>query len=138
TEFSYSYLNEIYDIACKYQHQLNSQISIRPVLHYIIQNAVAKGHKTYDFKRREVIPSIIMEYSLSNSAWEFGILWSKYRLDYDDIDNLDDYETLNSDIKFMIRWTYNFSKNARLQFSISHVPEIEGFGGGNLHYMMFF
>ena len=138
TEYSYSYLNEIYDIACKYQHQLNSEISIRPVLHYIIQNAVANGYKTYDFKRRELIPSIIMEYTLSNSVWEFGFLCSRYRLDYDDIDNLDDYETLNSDIKFMIRWTYNFSKNARLQFSLSHVPEIEGFGGGNLHYMMFF
>lgn len=79
-----------------------------------------------------------MEYTKSNNAWEFGFLWSKYRLDYDDINNLDDYETLNSDIKFMIRWTYNFSKNARLQFSLSHVPEIDGFGGGNLHYMMFF
>jgi hypothetical protein len=138
SEFSYYYLNEIYDLACKYNHPLNDKFLIKPVLHYILQNSKANGLRSYNFSRKEIIPMVLLEYERERTIWEVGLMRSAYDLELDDINDTLNYTRTNSTTKFMIRWTHKFNRNSKLQFSLSHVPDIEGYGGGNLNFMLFF
>ncbi|MCK4696138.1 MAG: hypothetical protein KAT74_10265, partial [Candidatus Cloacimonetes bacterium] len=77
-------------------------------------------------------------YSLSKSEWEIGYMISNFDFNYDDIIAENNYEKNCYEEKVQISWTYNINKNTRLLLSLSHVPSIDGFGGANLHYIMFF
>jgi hypothetical protein len=135
---SYSYLNEIFNNTIKFRYFLNEKINIKPEFHFILQNSHAHGYKKYDFTRLEFIPGLFLNYSLSKSEWEIGYMISNFDFNYDDIIAENNYEKNCYEEKVQISWTYNINKNTRLLLSLSHVPSIDGFGGANLHYIMFF
>ncbi len=137
-ESNYSYLNEIDDIALKIHHRFNDKFALRPVIHYVIQNAAASGLRNYDFKRWELISAFYLEYFIKKTMLETGLLGTTFNSELDDMIDLKDYDYANNDLKFFFSWTYNFTKRTRLKFSVSHVFDIHGFGGGNLQYMMVF
>jgi len=135
---NYSYLNEINDITLKYYHKPNDKFAVRPVIHYVIQNSKADGIRNYDFERREFISAFYLEYYLKRTILETGLSGTTFTSELDDSNNIEDYNFQNDDLKFFFSWTYNFSEKTRLKFSLSHVFEVHGFGGGNLQYMMVF
>jgi|GEM_PF-6872117 len=138
SENDYSYKNVINDFSLQLSCLIDNNIAIRPVLHYVFQEATAKGIRNYDFKRKEIMPAVFCEYNLKNTIWEAGLLGTVYKADMDDIIFENDYFYRNDDLKFYLCWIYNFSKNTKLKFSLSHVFAVHGFGGGNLQYMMRF
>jgi len=134
----YSYLHEIYEFAGKYQQPFSKQLILSSSLHYIVQNSAAEGLRDYNFTRREIIPTIILKYSRVSNTWELGIIRSSYRYELEDVNDPLSYNNSNSTLKIMLRWAHLFNQNTKLQFSLSHVPYLEGYGGGNLDFMIFF
>ena len=132
----YDYRDYIYDFAVKYYHQLHKTLIIKGFLHFVRQEAEAEGQRNYDFKRNEILPKLILQFSEGRSLWEIGYIRSSYKLNLDDALGTSSYSRSNSFQTLMIRWTYMISDFARLQFSLSHVPDFDGFGGGNLNFLL--
>jgi hypothetical protein len=135
---NYKYRDRITDLALKYNHHLHENLTLRGVVHFVKQEAVANGMREYDFSRTELLPMIMFQFARKNSLWEIAYLRSSYDLTLNDEIEILSYNREKTFQKFMLRWTYNFNAAARLQFSLSHVPNIEGYGGGNLNFMLFY
>ena len=134
----YSYLNEINDCAFKSIFRITNKNRIRLESHYIIQNSNCCGFKNFKYKRRELLPAFFYEYILKKNTWEVGLMGAMYNWDYDAKNSLENYDQNDFVDKVKLGWTYNFNQKANLQISISHVISINGFGGGNVQYLMFF
>lgn len=134
----YEYKDHIYDLALKYNHLCHPDLMLKTALHIIGQQAEAEGQRDYNFKRNELIPSIILEFRGENTFWEFGYIRNSYELNLDDNMGSSSYRRERSFQTLMIRWTYNFNAFARLQFSMSHVPDIEGAGAGNVNFLLLY
>lgn len=135
---NYKYRDKITNISIKYYHRLRENLLIKGILHYVQQESNAEGSKNYHFNRQEILPMFLLQYKKNATSWEIGYLRTDYELELDN--NLADssYQQSKNTQKYILRWTYNFSKFARLQFSVSHVPNIEGYGGGNLNLMILY
>jgi hypothetical protein len=61
-----------------------------------------------------------------------GYLATPYEWDYVSRDGTAPYNAASSVDKLTLAWTFVFSENARALLSLSHEPEVNRFGGGNL------
>ena len=74
----------------------------------------------------------------SAHALEAGFLFSIFNWDYVSYAGRDNYDRKDNSTKLMLGYQYQFDNNAIILFSLSHEIDTDGFGGGDLQYMMFF
>jgi hypothetical protein len=134
----YDYTNRQLNFAAEYIQTFRDRHRLRFLAHYIQQDAGSRGFNEHDYDRTDVLGGAFYEYLWPTSglmfAYAFGIPDAEY-FSLDDTRNftLDDYRD-----KVIVGWRHNFSADAQILFSISHEVSINGFGGGNLQFQMFF
>ncbi len=144
TENNYSYLNEIYQGNINYIYSFailnktKNNIRLRLGLNYIREYAIANGFKNYHYHREEWLPQLLIQYTYRKHTLEIGYLSTFYEWDYDTNNDINDYQRHSYIDKIKLGWTYHFNNKTQLQLSISHVMKWNGFGGGNVQYVMFF
>ena len=105
----------------------------RAEVHHVRQDAKARGAHDYDFERRDVPWAVHLEWLPTPSqVWDVGYLATPYEWDYVSRDGTAPYNAASSVDKLTLAWTFVFSENARALLSLSHEPEVNRFGGGNL------
>ena len=138
TENNFSYSNEIHDFSIELIYNFKKLNNFRLQSHYLIQNAGSIGYRAHDYERKESLNGVYYERIFSNFSIEGGYLFSFYTRKYNGTLSNNDYSKNDFSSKIKISWNYKFNKNAVLQLSLSHEIDTNGFGGGNLLYMMFF
>ena len=134
----YDYTNRQLNFAAEYIQTFRDRHRLRFLAHYVQQDAGSRGFNEHDYDRTDVLGGAFYEYLWPMSglmfAYAFGIPDAEY-LSLDDTRNftLDDYRD-----KVIVGWRHNFSADAQILFSISHEVSVNGFGGGNLQFQMFF
>jgi hypothetical protein len=136
--YDFDYRNRIDSYKLSYITPLRDRYRLRLGSFYIRQRASSRGYKSHDYKRQEFIPYVFGEMFAGPGIIEFGYMLSKYQWDYVaprpiDDDTSDDYID-----KIKLAYTLNLQDRAYLQFSLSHVTTIWGFGGGNVQFWMTF
>ena len=138
TENNFSYSNDIHDFSIELIYNFKKLNNFRLQSHYLIQNAVSIGYRAHHYKRKESLNGVYYERIFSNFSIEAGYLFSIFNWKYNRTLSNNDYSRSDFSSKVSISWNYQFNINAVLRLSLSHEIEINGFGGGNLQYMMFF
>ena len=136
--YDFDYQNRIDSYRLSYITPLADRYRLRLGSFYIRQRASARGYKSHDYKRQEFVPYVFGEMFAGPGIVELGYMLSNYQWDYVaprplDDDTRDDYID-----KIKIAYTFNLQDRAYLQFSVSHVTMIQGFGGGNVQFWMQF
>ena len=134
----YSYLNEINHGTVRYLFPMGVFDQIRLELHNIRQYSRADGYKDYRYKRYEYLPAMFLKRNIMKHTLELGYFSSIYDWDYDDHTDITDYSRSDYIDKVKFGWTYNFSKKAHIQLSVSHVLELKRFGGGGGQFIIIF
>jgi len=135
---NYQYQNRIARGKLLYYFPMGSNFRGRAELHYLSQRATAQGTRDYDYDRDEVPWAASLEWLIDRSIVEVSYLATSIEWHYEtrDATPRDDYTGYESKLK--LAWTYLFSPQARMLFSLSHQPEIERFGGFNVQVQVLF
>lgn len=141
---SKAFLNDFNNYDYKNQINMYKIAYITPIfknklrlgIHFIDQNANSELYHAHKFYRREAIPFLFWQMFWGPGALEMGYMISFYKWDYSTLDKhsyVDHYVD-----KIKLGYTFNIKNKAYLQFAVSHVTTIWGFGGGNVQYFMTF
>ncbi len=137
-EENYIYDNSINRISAECIYTFLPLNNIRILTNYIIQDAGSRGFREHDYTRKELASGIFYMRYFSEHALEAGFMMSIFDWKYVSYPDQDNYSRTDNSSKVMLAYHYTFKNNARFIFSISHEIDTEGFGGGNLQYIMFF
>ncbi|MBN2425955.1 MAG: TonB-dependent receptor [Calditrichaceae bacterium] len=136
--YSYRVENSIYSLQLLYNYILGKNWSIRFSGRYLKQNSDASGFVNYSYNRDEFLPGIWIDYNKSRHNIEVGLVESFYGWKSKSISDQYRFSQQSNIEKVKLGWSYQFENNSRLQLSLSHVFSVFGFGGFNLHYLVFF
>lgn len=137
--YNFAYENDIYQTSLYATIDLSSMFTLRNEVHYILQNSRAEGYRNYDYNRHEIFfPDIFLDCNIKNHVVFLGYFGSTYKWNFDSELDKNDFDEKGYIDKVILGWTYKFPGRARLKMSISHITTVNGFGGGNLQYIMFF
>ncbi len=134
----YSYSNEIFHGVLRYLVPVWTTSQLDFEMHYVNQYARAGGYKQYTYNRNEYIPAVFLKRSSEKYSVRIGYNGSFYNWDFDDYFNIKDDSKDDFVDKLNLGFTYHFSQTAHVYLSVSHVLQLDDFGGGNMRYMMFF
>ena len=137
-DYSYRIENSIYSLQLLYNYILGKNWGIRFSGRYLRQNSDASGFVNYSYNRDEFLPGLWIEYTKSRHQVELGLVESFYEWKSTSISDQYRFSQKNNIEKVKLGWSYQFKNNSRLQLSLSHVFSVFGFGGFNLHYLVFF
>jgi len=137
---NYTYEDYIFRSKLKIITDLGQLLTLRTGLQYVKKNARARGYRNYEYNREGVfLPDIAFEFNLKSGFIELGYFGSHYGW------NLDNYSENQRDSKkkgyidkVKLGYTHNFTKRSKIQLSISHVLILQGFGGANAQYIIYF
>ncbi|MBN1480320.1 hypothetical protein EH223_20230 [candidate division KSB1 bacterium] len=136
--YDYEYQNRIESYKIGYVTPIGERYRLRFGSFALLQNAAAAHYREHDYSRHEIIPYIFGEMYAGPGIVEAGYMVSKYAWDYSAPAPIpggtrDDYID-----KVKIAYTLNLANRAYLQFALSHVTAIWGFGGGNVQFWIQF
>ena len=134
----YLYNNELHQFYLKYVFTYGHKNRFRAGFDYVRQDAEASGYKNYNYKRKEIMPSFFYERLFEKQIVELGAVFSLYDFNYDSAIPEESFIMDDAVEKAILGWTYMFSENSHLKVSLSHVFSIQGFGGGNVQYYVYF
>lgn len=134
TDFSYLYKRRLLLGEIRAEHEINSFI-LRPELRFIQHRSKAAGLENYSFQRHEIILALFTGYQFKEHRFEFGYLTTHLRAERDAEDPL---SRRKQERKALFGWSYYFSQNTILRFTVNHVFTLHGFGGGNMQFLLNF
>jgi len=127
--------SELHDLSLRANVEFSRRYELRGELHRIWQEATGRGPGTYDYGRDEWIPALF--FCWLPAGWnrlEAGAMTTFY-----DFDSLPDRDAESgSATKLKLGWYLRLKKTARLGFSLSHEPDPQRFGGGNIQFQVLF
>jgi hypothetical protein len=136
---SYAYQNRILRGRLVGGFPLGSSFQGRAELYHVRQNAKATGSHEYEYERRDYPWAVHLEWLPNPShVGDLGYLVSHYDWDYRPTDGTTPFDNRGSVDKITASWTFILSENARAMISLSHEPEPQRFGGGNLQLQALF
>jgi hypothetical protein len=136
---SYSYENRILSGRLAAGSPESALLGGRAELHHVRQDASAGGAHDYTYERRELPWAVHLEWRPTPShVWDLGYLRSRYAWDYAPRDGTAPFDADGSVDKLKLSWTFLFSQEARMLLGLSHEPEPNRFGGGNLQLQAIF
>ncbi len=134
SDFSFQYKRRLFKLELRVEYELESYL-LRPEIRYLRHYSAAEGLRDYTFQRREVITAVFAGRKFHKQRWEVGYL-TTYLTAKMKGDTLK--ESNKNEQKMLLGWSCYFSDIAILRFSVSHVFEIHGFGGGNMQFILKF
>ncbi len=135
----YDYQNSIQLLKLAFVSRFYDRWRLRFGSHFVLQDARSKLYREHDYRRREIIPFLFVELSAGPGIVEAGYMgavldWSYMGFD----DNPNRYTHQEYVDKIKLAYTFHIKEKAYLQFAVSHVTAIWGFGGGNVQFWLDF
>ncbi|MBN1559531.1 hypothetical protein JW998_04735 [candidate division KSB1 bacterium] len=137
-EANYSYENRIEIGKIGYITPVGEKYRLRFGAHIIVQHAASENYGAHTYTRQEIIPFIFAEKNAGPGTIEAGYMGSVQKWDY--VGSFEITHPHRNDYidKLKLAYTFNFDDRVYLQFAVSHVTTIWGFGGGNVQFWMEF
>lgn len=136
---NYDYQNEIIDLTPEYLFYFRKAHRFRVLMHFLRQKARSIGFSRHTFDRQDLMPAMFYEWLLKEHVLQAGFMFSVHNWDYESGGERDGYRVEQGYFdKVFLSYTHQFTKTAKILFSISHEVSVGGFGGGNIQYQMFF
>ncbi|MBN1466478.1 hypothetical protein JXA02_11990 [candidate division KSB1 bacterium] len=136
TDDHYSYQNEIELIKIGYITPVSDNSNVRFGAHVVIQDAGSTGYGAHDYHHAEFIPFFFAERCLGPGVVEAGYMGSMQKWDYVGLFEITHPHQSGYVDKIKLAYTFNFDNRVYLQFAVSHVTTIWGFGGGNVQFWL--
>lgn len=134
--FDYEYQNRIEHYKIGYVTPIGEDYRLRCGAIALFQNATSAHYHEHDYSRQEIIPYIFGEMVAGPGMIEAGYMVSKYAWEYSAPIPIAGGKRNDYIDKIKIAYTFNIAHRAYLQFALSHVTTIWGFGGGNVQFWM--
>jgi hypothetical protein len=133
-----SYQNRIVDLVLRGVWGFDSSWLVRAEFQRLDQAASGRGTNVFEYEREEWMPAVFVQWRpVRMHRIELGYLATSYEWSGSPDLNVPGGE--NGYVqKLKIGWLIEFSARARLQFSLSHEPDPQRFGGGNVQMLLFF
>lgn len=132
------YENRIEDLALRVLWRLDDRWSVRGEIHTLSQTITASPSARYE--RSDLMPAVFVQWRPHPvHSIELGYMGTDYDTEWRDPDPPAEQRTEAGYVqKLELGWLIRFSQDARLQFSLSHEPDPQRFGGGNVQFLLFF
>lgn len=128
-----SFTNRVVDVALRGVFTFDRSWRLRGELHWLDQEA---NSSSFDYEREEWMPAAWLRWSVGRvHAVELGYMGTGYSWDGSpgDPESEDGYKQ-----KLELAWLITPSDRARVQFSLSHEPDPQKFGGANVQVQVEF
>jgi hypothetical protein len=132
-----TYRNRIVDVAVRGLWGWRDRWWVRGELHRVDQRARRRGDRSYDYGRTDWMPALFVQRRLhAMHRLELGYLATAY--DWTGSPEPSAPEQDGVVQKLELGWLIEFSRQSRLQVSVSHEPDPQRFGGGNIQLQLSF
>jgi hypothetical protein len=132
-----TYRNDVVDVAVRGFWSLDQYWAARAELHRVQQHAEQTGIDSYDYERTDWMPAVFVQWRfLPSHQLELGYLAADYT--WTGSPDVASFAESGRVHKLELGWLIDFSKAARMQVSLSHEPDPQRFGGGNIQVQMSF
>jgi hypothetical protein len=133
-----SYRDRIVDLALRGVWGFDTRWLVRAELHRLDQAAFGRGTNEFEYEREDWMPAVFVQWSpVTVHRFELGYLATSYEWNGSPDLNPPGEESGYVQ-KLKLGWLIEFSATARLQFSLSHEPDPQRFGGGNVQMLLLF
>ncbi|MGM0508284.1 MAG: hypothetical protein ACQERZ_03870 [Fusobacteriota bacterium] len=128
---NYKYDKDIYIFRSNQIYPIGNELNLKVEMDYVYKKGNAKGYMNYNLIRTEKILGAFINKRIQKNILELGYFGSFINKEKN---NFKEYSYID---KAILKWEYDFGPS-RLQVSISHVLQLQGFGGGNIQYFLSF
>ena len=153
-QLSYSYYN--YVISAKYENQqwdssfnneyriymlsyitpLAQTYRVRTGVYRIFQESLSTYYRAHTYFRQETIPFAFLERKIGHGLLEVGYMVTFHHWNYEEKETPDRFSRDDYLDKIKLAYTFTVGEKMAIQFSVSHVTTIWGFGGGNVQFWL--
>lgn len=136
--FNYEYKNAQLILSAEHVRVLRDRHRLRLHISFVDQKAESRGFNEHDYDRTDVVGGAFYEYLWPNSGATLAYAFGQPDIGFRASDRADNFSLDDYSDKLMVGWRYNFSDNAKIFVSVSHVVSDSGFGGGSVRFQMIF
>lgn len=135
---SFEYKHKIIENSIEYQYFINENLRIISGMKHIFLDVELQHFNAYNITRFDLMPELRLKYLLNNFEYSLSYFSTLFYLDGENRNhNFKKQKAIYED-KVEIAADILLSDKSRFKISLSHVASVNGFGGGNIQYYLYF